>query len=116
MKKTTITIATLAFVASTLAAPAAIAQERGRRPNDEKKDNTGAIIAGIAALGIGVAIATSKHGDKHRHDSEWDGNLYGYAWIRPSDAGCATSVWNQCAPTDPSEHTWDCCPAEVKRR
>lgn len=30
----------------------------------------------IAALGFGIAIATSKHGEDHKHDSKWDGNLY----------------------------------------
>ncbi len=77
MKRGAIVAATLAFVVSSLTAPAALAQERDRRPDNDKKDNTGAIVAGIAALGIGIAIATSKHGDKHKHDSQWDGNLYG---------------------------------------
>lgn len=76
MKKTAITLATLACVASTLTAPEVLAQGSYPRSSAER-NNTGAVVAGIAAIGLGIALATSKHGDRHRHDTQWDGNLYG---------------------------------------
>ncbi len=85
MRKTAITAATFALVASTLAPLPAYAQDRDE---DEKKDNTGAIIAGIAALGIGIAIATSKKGDDDRYDNEWDGNLYGDPFSPANNISC----------------------------
>lgn len=105
MKRSAITVATLAFVASTLAAPAAIAQERNRERVDEKKDNTGAIVAGIAALGIGIAIATSKHGDKHKHDNQWDGNLYGDPFS-PSNKVICMPKQRKCYDSGYFSYSW----------
>lgn len=105
MKKTTIAIATFALVASTLTAPATSAKERNRRPNDEKKDNTGAIVAGIAALGIGIAIATSKHGDKHKHDGDWDGNLYGDPF-RPAAGVICMPRQRECYESGYFSYSW----------
>lgn len=73
MKKTAVTAATLALLAGTLAPTPAIAQER-KRDEEKKKDNTAAIVAGIAALGIGIAIATS---GKDKDKDHWDGDRYG---------------------------------------
>jgi len=87
MKKTAITAATLALVAGTLNPLSAFAQNRD--DDDKKKgDNTAAIVAGIAALGIGIAIATSKHGDDHKHDNQWDGNLYGDPFSPANNVTC----------------------------
>lgn len=85
MRKTAITAATFALVASTLTPSIAYAQEADE---EKKKDNTGAIIAGIAALGIGIAIATSKKGDDDRYDNQWDGNLYGDPFSPSNNISC----------------------------
>lgn len=85
MRKTAITAATFALVASTLSPSIAYAQEADE---EKKKDNTGAIIAGIAALGIGIAIATSKKGDDDRYDNQWDGNLYGDPFSPSNNISC----------------------------
>jgi hypothetical protein len=71
MTKLTTGLSALVLVIS--ATNPALAQDRDER---KKGDNTAAIIGGIAAIGIGIAIATSKkHGDDHRHDNQWDGNF-----------------------------------------
>ena len=87
MKKTAICAGALALVATTMMPTIGHAQERGR-DDDDKKNNTAAIVAGIAALGIGIAIATSKHGDNHKHDDQWDGNLYGDPFSPSNNVTC----------------------------
>lgn len=88
MRKTAIAAATLAVMASSLAPLPALAQQRGREDEEKKQDNTGAIVAGIAAIGIGIAIATSKKGDDDRYESQWDGNLYGDPFSPARDVTC----------------------------
>lgn len=61
---------------------------RDRDDKGDRKDNTAAVIGGLAAIGIGIAIATSKHGDDHRHDSQWDSNLYGNPFTPAPDVVC----------------------------
>ncbi|ASJ90356.1 hypothetical protein [Porphyrobacter sp. CACIAM 03H1] len=73
MKRTAITAGTLALLASALTPLPAIAQDE-KRNDEDKKDNTAAIVAGIAALGIGIAIATS---GKDKDKNQWDGDRYG---------------------------------------
>ncbi len=84
MKRLTTGLTALAIVMS--AANPALAQDLDER---KKNDNTAAIIGGIAAIGIGIAIATSnKHGDDHRHDNDWDGNLYGEPFSPSNNVVC----------------------------
>lgn len=87
MRKTVTIAATFALVASTLTPLPVYAQNRDDE-DGKKGDNTAAIVAGIAALGIGIAIATSKHGDDHKHDSQWDGNLYGDPFSPANNVTC----------------------------
>ena len=69
MKRTMLagTVLSIAFAAMT--PNAAVAQER------LNSDQTGAAIAAIIALGIGVAIA--RHGKDHDLNSDWDQDSYG---------------------------------------
>jgi hypothetical protein len=56
--------ATLAATALTVAAPADAQRYRRHRGND----NGGAIVAGIAGLAIGAAIASSNNRDRYYRD------------------------------------------------
>lgn len=84
MKKTAVTAATLALLAGTLTPLPALADDK-KKDGEQKKDNTAAIVAGIAALGIGIAIATSgKDDDKN----QWDGDQYGDPFSPSANVVC----------------------------
>lgn len=92
MKGLTGFAASLALLTVTAAPPHAVAQERRSQPEEgEKSDSSAAVIAGLAVIGAGIAIA-SKHGKKHRHDQDWDIGYYGEPF---SPAYGVTCVPNQ---------------------
>jgi hypothetical protein len=70
MRKTAGLAASIALLAGSVPTQAALAQD-ARRGSDDKKDDAGAAVVGLAILGAGIAIA-SKHGKKHNHDQYWD--------------------------------------------
>jgi hypothetical protein len=78
---------------------------RDRDDKSDKKDDTAAIIGGLAAIGIGIAIATSKHGDDHRHDSQWDGNLYGNPFTPAPGVVCMPGQ-RQCYERGHHSYSW----------
>jgi hypothetical protein len=101
MKKLALGLATLALAAG--AANPALAQDRDER---KKNDNTAAIIGGIAAIGLGIAIATSKkHGDDHRHDNQWDGNFYGDPFSPANNVVCVPNQ-RQCYERGSFSYSW----------
>jgi hypothetical protein len=84
MQRTAITAATLALLASTLAPMPAIAQDE-RRSDEDKKDNTAAVVAGIAALGMGIAIATA---GRDKDKNQWHGDRYGDPFAPARNVEC----------------------------
>lgn len=78
MKRTVLSGAVLAFALSAMAPQSATAEQRINR------EEAGAAIAAIIALGIGVAIAT--HGNDH--DSGWDDDAYGQPFSPSPNVVC----------------------------
>ncbi|MFN3989939.1 MAG: hypothetical protein ACK4IS_06750 [Erythrobacter sp.] len=76
------------------------------RDEQKKGDNTAAIIGGIAAIGLGIAIATAdRHGDDHRHDNDWDGNLYGDAFSPANNVVCVPNP-RKCHDRGHFSYSW----------
>lgn len=81
----------------------AMADERDDK--SAKRDNTAAVLGGLAAIGIGIATATAKHGDTHRHDSQWDARLHGTPFAPSANVVCAPEQ-RQCFDHGHYSYSW----------
>lgn len=103
MKTAALWLASAALAGAAISPHPARADERDEKA--AKKDNTAAVLGGLAAIGIGIAIATSKHGDTHRHDSQWDGNLYGSPFTPAANVVCVPGQ-RQCYENGHYSYGW----------
>lgn len=103
MRTAALWLTSAALVGAAISPHPALADERDEKA--AKKDNTAAVLGGLAAIGIGIAIATSKHGDTHRHDSQWDGNLYGNPFTPAANVVCLPGQ-RQCYEGGHYSYSW----------
>lgn len=103
MKTAALWLGTAALASAALAPASARADERDQK--SAKKDDSATALGGLAAIGIGIAVATAKHGDAHRHDSQWDGNLYGNPVTPAANVVCVPGQ-RQCFERGYYSYSW----------
>lgn len=103
MRTAALWLATAALAGAAISPVPAMAAEPEDKSAD--KDNTAAVLGGLAAIGIGIAVATSRHGDNHRHDSQWDGKLYGDPFTPAANVVCAPGQ-RQCYERGHYSYSW----------
>lgn len=99
--------ATLWIASAALAGAMAYALPAQARDDEkaETKDGTAAMSGGLAAIGIGIAVSTAKHGGDHRHDSQWDDELYGKPFNPAANVVCVPGQ-RQCYDRGYVSYSW----------
>ena len=95
-------LARAALAGAVLGASVVSAQDRA----NSGKDNDAARSGGLAAIGIGIAVsAPARHGDAHRHDTQWDTALYGNPFSPAANVVCLPGQ-RQCLNRGAYSYSW----------
>lgn len=104
MIKAALWLGTAALFSASASPQPALARDKNK-DNDKSADGAAAIAGGLAAIGVGLAAATSKHGDDYRHDKQWDSDFYGDPFSPAGNVVCAPSH-RQCNDRGYFSYSW----------